>query len=243
MRNIIRQASKGDTARVVGTFCLLLLMAAGMAGCSEVSKSPEINSAYERNFEIIGPEKDKLLGIVNPVIYQMVDRKNVNAEPVSIPVITKEGKEVKLKAGRYMFTGYPTGNIFVYDENGDLILSEIVGSYEGAGSLTMDIQSSYTVRADGGYDSVEITPVPTALTTDLTAGLWEVGQDIEPGEYEIAIDSKYGYLHVYEEGKEPRVFELIGGEIAKSDGLVTLEEGQVVRVTGTSLIRFTRTDS
>lgn len=150
---------------------------------------------------------------------------------------------MKLKAGRYMITGYPTGNIFVYDEKGDLVLSEIVGSYAGPGSLTIDIQSGYTVRADGGYDSVEITPVPTALATDLTAGLWEVGLDIEPGEYEIALDTKYGYLHVFEEGKEPRVFELIGGEIAKSDGHVTLEEGQVIRVTGTSLIRFTRANS
>ncbi|GKV54777.1 hypothetical protein NCCP2222_07240 [Sporosarcina sp. NCCP-2222] len=243
MKNIIRRASKGNTVGVVGTYCFLLLMAAGMAGCSEVPKSPEINSAYEQDFEIIGPEKDKLLGSVNPGVYKTADRTNRNAEPVSIPVVTKEGKEVELKTGRYMFTGYPTGNIFVYDEKGDLVLSEIVGSYTGSGSLTIDIQSGYTVRADGGYDSVEITPVPTALATDLTTGLWEVGQDIEPGKYEIAIDSKYGYLHVFEEGKEPRVFELIGGEIAKSDGVVTLEEGQMLRVTGTSLIRFTHTDS
>ncbi|MCG3089529.1 hypothetical protein [Sporosarcina cyprini] len=243
MKNIMRQASKGNTAGIAGTFCLLLLMAVGMAGCSEVPKSPEINSAYEQNFEIIGPEKEKMLGAVNPGIYQMVDRENRSAEPVSIPVVPKEGTEVKLKSGRYMFTGYPTGNIFVYDEKGDLILSEIVGSYAGSGSLTIDIQSSYTVRADGGYDSVEITPVPTALATDLTTGLWDVGQDIEPGDYEIALDYGYGYLHVFEEGKEPRVFELIGGEIAKSDGHVTLEEGQVIRVTGTSLIRFTRAKS
>ncbi|MDN4606268.1 hypothetical protein [Sporosarcina highlanderae] len=215
-----------------------------ISGCNEFPEvSSEIVAPYEKNYEIVGSEKDSLLDSNHPAIYKTVDRENKGVEPVMIPVVPIEGKEVSLKTGRYIITGYPVGNIFIYDENRNLLLTELVGSYAGVRSLTVDIDASYTVRADGGYDSVQITPVSTSLSTDLSAGLWNVGQDIESGDYDIAIELGYAYLHVFEEGKEPIVYELIGGTVGKTDGHVKLKEGQMLRVTKTSMLKFTPRDS
>ena len=239
MRNIIRQSNKGMYAKysILG----VIISSTLLAGCNELPKpSQEKVSHYEKNFEIIGAEKERMIGLVNGAIYRSVDRANKTAKPQTISVVPIEGVEISLGTGRYMITGYPAGNIFIYDENGELILTEIVGSYAGSGSLTLDIDSSYTVRADGGYDSVQITPVKTVLATDLTTGLWKVGTDIAPGEYDIEIEEAYGYLQIFEEGKEPILFELIGGKVGQTNGQVTLKAGQTIRVTDTSFIKFTK---
>src|SRR6185312_10365814 len=99
---------------------------------------------YEKNFEIIGAEKDELIGKVNPAIFMTANRSNKEAEQVERGVFTKEGVKVKLNSGRYSITGYPAGNIFIYDGNGDLVIREIVGHAGGVGSLTVDIEGTYT---------------------------------------------------------------------------------------------------
>ncbi|MDW0118267.1 hypothetical protein QTL97_15140 [Sporosarcina thermotolerans] len=240
MKSIIRL-----TNNVCGNSRWRLIVTVGLtvgilAGCNEFPEvASEIVAPYEKNYEIVGLEKDALLDSNNHAIYRTVNRENKGVEPVTIPVVPIEGKEVSLKTGRYIITGYPAGNIFIYDENRNLLLTELVGSYAGVSSLTVDIDASYTVRADGGYDSVQITPISTSLSTDLSAGLWNVGQDIESGDYDITIEHGYAYLHVFEEGKEPIVYELIGGTVGKTDGHVKLKEGQMLRVTKTSMLKFT----
>ncbi|HEX5563860.1 MAG TPA: hypothetical protein VFX34_02780 [Sporosarcina sp.] len=193
---------------------------------------------YERNFEIIGAEKDELIGKVNPAIFATVDRSNEAAEQVESPVYTKEGVKVNLQPGRYMISGYPAGNIFIYDEKGDLVIREIVGHTGGVGSLTVDIEGAYTVFADGGYDHVSFVPVPTALSTDLNAGIWEVGLDIEAGKYTFGSEYGLGYVEIHEEGKEPVLYEVIGGNETGSRSHAELTEGQKIRITGISLVNF-----
>ncbi|MEZ7172820.1 hypothetical protein [Sporosarcina sp. OR05] len=215
-----------------------------LVGCNAMNASPtEKLIAYEENFEIKGQEKEQMIGTVSPAIYKQVDRGNENAEQISIPVVPKEGVDVQLATGRYVMTGDPVGNIFVYDKEGRLILTEIVGSYAGAGSLTIDVDASYTVRADGGYDTVSFTPISTSIQTEsLSTGLWVVGTDIEAGTYTVSIDSGYGYLHVLEEGEEPLVYEMIGGSVAKSESRIDLHDGQIVRVKNASFISFKKVD-
>ena len=99
----------------------------------------------------------------------------------------KEGAKVNVEAGRYVLTGYPTGNIFIYDEDDNLLVREIVGEKAGVPTLTADIDSTFTILFDGGYDTVTIIPVKTELSTELTTGIWDVGLDIEPGNYTISI--------------------------------------------------------
>ena len=218
------------------TSCLLIL-----SGCHPLqqSESDKID-LYEKNFEIVGSEKDELIGQVNPAIFTTADRSNKEAEQVESDVFTKEGVKVTLQSGRYSISGYPAGNIFIYDKNGDLVIREIVGHSGIVGSsLTVDIEDTYTVFADGGFDHVSFTPVPTQLSTNLTAGIWEVGLDIEAGDYSIGSENGLGYIEIHETGTEPVLYEIIGGTQSGSKSRVKLTEGQKVRVTGISSVQFT----
>lgn len=220
---------------------LLIGCAAGcalLAGCNPMQVKPSAQAvAYSENFELGGPEKVELVGDIHPALFHTADRDNENLEPVDIPVVPPEGSEIQVASGRYMITGYPVGNIFIYDEDGELILTEIVGDYFGWGSLTVDLEPSYTIRADGGYDSLSIIPMPTTLNTDsLMTGLWTVGLDVEAGLYEATVSQGYGYLEILEEGAEPQLYELIGGNTGKSASRIELKEGQVVRVTKTAQV-------
>ncbi|WHT47853.1 hypothetical protein QNH10_17450 [Sporosarcina thermotolerans] len=49
------------------------------------------------------------------------------------------------------------------------------------------------------------------MATELTAGIWEVGLDIEAGEYIVSMDYGLGYLEIHEKDKEPILYEIIGG--------------------------------
>lgn len=218
--------------------CILIL-----SGCHPMQKSEsEKIDPYEKNFEIVGPEKDVLIGKVNPAIFNTVDRSNKNAEQVESGVFTKEGVNVALQPGRYTISGYPAGNIFIYDENGDLVIREIVGHAGGVGSLTVDIDDAYSIFADGGYDHVSFVPVPTQLSTDLNSGIWEVGLDIDAGDYLFGSEYGLGYLELHEEGKDPVLYEVIGGNETGSKSRVKLKEGQKLRVTGISLVNFKPVD-
>ncbi|MCM3759126.1 hypothetical protein M3197_16950 [Sporosarcina aquimarina] len=232
MKNIIHNGG------VLVFVCLLL------SGCQakQIPTSDQI-FLYEQNFELTGDEKDELIKPVNPAIFTSVDRNNPEAEAVSVPVVPKTGEDLKLKTGRYMITGYPTGNISIFDSEGEQILREIVGDYAGATSLTVSVEESYTVRADGGYDSINIFTAPTSLNTDLSAGIWEVGTDIKAGTYTISLDQGYGYLQILEKEKDSILYELIGGTIGRTESIVKLKKGQWLRVTDTSLITFLPKDS
>ncbi|WHT48580.1 hypothetical protein QNH10_01720 [Sporosarcina thermotolerans] len=133
MKSIIRL-----TNNVCGNSRWRLIVTVGLtvgilAGCNEFPEvASEIVAPYEKNYEIVGLEKDALLDSNNHAIYRTVNRENKGVEPVTIPVVPIEGKEVSLKTGRYIITGYPAGNIFIYDENRNLLLTELVGSYAGS---------------------------------------------------------------------------------------------------------------
>ncbi|MDN4606892.1 hypothetical protein [Sporosarcina highlanderae] len=215
--------------------CLLL-----MTGCNPLQgTATEKIINYEKNFEIVGSEKDELIGKVNPEIFFTANRSNEGLEQVGHNVYTKEGVKVNLQEGRYLITGQPAGNIFIYDENGNLVIREVVG-YGGVASLSVDIKDSYTIFADGGYDYVNFTPLSTLPSTELTAGIWEVGLDIEAGEYIVSNDNGLGYLEVHEKGKEPILYEIIGGsQISQSTSRVSLIDGQKLRVTKISKVLFT----
>ena len=114
---------------LISVSCLLML-----SGCHPLQQSEsDKTDPYEQNFEIVGSEKDELIGKVNPAIFTTVDRSNEGAELVESAVYTKEGVKVTLQPGRYTISGYPAGNIFIYDENGDLVIREIVGHSGGVG--------------------------------------------------------------------------------------------------------------
>ncbi len=126
----------------------------------------------------------------------------------------------------------------IYDEDDNLLVREIVGEKAGVPTLTADIDSTFTILFDGGYDAVTIVPVKTELSTELTTGIWDVGLDIEPGNYTISIPHGYGLVQIFEEGKDPQLFELTKGGLTNSKSLVQLKEGQKVRVSKVPVVYF-----
>lgn len=222
---------------------LAVLLIGLAAGCQANSvPSSEYVARYAENQEITGKEKQELIGSVHPGLFTEVDRANSEARETAVPVVPKTGETITLPPGRYMIAGNPTGNIYLLDKDGKQVLREIVGDYAGAHTLTVSVDESMTVRADGGYDSVSVFLAETELRNALSAGVWKVGTDIAPGVYTISTDEIYGYLQILEKGRDPVLHELIGGTAGKTESRVELKEGQWLRVTKTSTVVFNPAD-
>lgn len=234
MNNRKRCNAKRNFIAVFGSLLLL-------SGCHNLQGSnQEISNAYADNYEISGTTRDDIIGTVSPAIYTTVDRSNKEAKRKYGPVSSKKGVKLSLETGRYIITGHPTGRVFIYDEDGNLLVQEIVGDKVGVPALTADIDSSFSVVMDGGYDIVTIEPVKTKLSTELAPGIWDVGLDIAPGHYTISTPYGYGFVQIFEQGEEPRLFELTAGELTNSQSRVQLKEGQKVRVSKVSIVNFER---
>ncbi|MDN4607997.1 hypothetical protein [Sporosarcina highlanderae] len=210
-----------------------------LSGCHNLQgKKSEMISVYADNYEITGTTRDAIVGTIHPAIFTTVNRGNIEAKRTYGPMPTKRGAKLTIEAGRYSFTGYPSGNIYIYDKDDNLLIREIVGDKAGVPTLTADIDSTFSIMFDGGYNTVTIQPVKTKLSTELTTGIWDVGLDIEPGDYTIGIPYGYGFVQILEQGKDPQLFELTGGGLTNSKSLVQLKKGQKVRVSKVSVVYF-----
>ncbi|MDW0116881.1 hypothetical protein QTL97_08045 [Sporosarcina thermotolerans] len=220
---------------LIGIFICMLVL----SGCHNLQGTKsEKRIVYADNYEITGTTKDEMIGKVHPAIFTTVDRSNIEAKRTFGPMPTKRGAMLKIETGRYKMTGHPSGNIYIYDKDNNLLVQEIVGEKAGVPTLTVDIDSTYSILFDGGYNTVTIEPVGTMLSTELTAGIWDVGLDIEPGDYTISIPDGYGFVQILEQGADPRLFELMGSELKSSKSRVQLQEGQKVRVSRVSVVYF-----
>lgn len=223
------------TPVVVVLFILSLFV---LAGCDQMVQeaSPEKVARYQANYEIIGTEKEEMLDHVSETVYETGDRSNRAAEEVLVNAV-KPGEKITVPSGRYQITGQMTGNVYIHDENGNLLFHDILSGPYGVESITIDLNETNIVSVDG-LDQVAVSPVATQLSTDLTAGIWEVGTDIEEGNYSITGDDGFGYLQVFDPNENPSVYEVIGGAFASTESEVQLYEGQKLRITGISLIHF-----
>ncbi|MCG3088738.1 hypothetical protein [Sporosarcina cyprini] len=214
--------------------CLFIL-----SGCHNLQGSnSEMRSAYADNFEISGTTKEEIIGTVHPAIFTTVDRSNKEAIRKYGPVSSKNGIKLKTGAGRYELSGFPTGTISIFDQDNNLLLHEIVGDKAGSPTVTADIDSTFSILFDGGYNAITLQPVKTTLSTELTTGIWDVGLDIEPGDYTISIPEGHGFVHIFEQGEDPRLYELFGGGLTNTASTVQLKKGQKVRVSKTSTVYF-----
>jgi hypothetical protein len=217
--------------------CIFVLI-----GCSQQPSDKVL--LYEENNEIIGPERDEIVGEISDTIYDSIDRSNANAQEIMIGPIEGTGEDITPPEGRYTITGQsPNGNpqsgrLLVYDENGTLLIDELIDYGYGVGSVTVDLNGSHTVHIDG-LDQAAFTPTPTQISNQLSAGIWEVGTDIEAGSYSVMADSEFAYgdLIIFEEGKTTRVFEVLN-TTPESKIDVTLTEGQKLKISGLSLLQF-----
>ena len=221
-------------------FILFILSLFILTGCNRFFHEPptEIVMRYQENYEIIGSEKDEMLENVSKTIFETSDRSNSKAVEVEIGVVTREGKEIRVPSGRYQISGKVVGAVYIRDGNGDLLFRDILGSGYGVQSITIDLDEQHIIRMDGDLEQVHVSPVPTGLSTELTAGIWEVGLDIKEGAYSITTPYGLGSLQIFDPNEEPRVYEVIGGNFSATTSDVQLSDGQQLRINGISRINF-----
>src|SRR5690606_25209409 len=169
-------------------FLVLIIGLFVLSGCGQ--EPSEIVLAYQENSEIIGSEKDSIIGEVSDTIYDSIDRSNAKAEEIFLGPIEGQGVDITPPEGRYRISadmppdGMPqSGRILVHDEEGVLLLSEII-DYSFAVSVTVDLSGSHTVHIDG-LDYAMLIPGETEVSDDRAAGSWEVGKEIAARNYSI----------------------------------------------------------
>lgn len=230
MRSIIY---KGHRDMKIPIFLMFFASLFVFSGCESHSEEALL---YEENYEITGSEKEELVGEISETIYDSIDRSNANAKEVIIDAIYNEGEDLSLPEGRYHITGQLTGNVSIRDREGKELFHALLAPPPlGVDSVTVDVSNTHVVHVDG-FEEVHITPAPTQLATELNTGIWEVGKDIEEGQY-VVTGNELGYLQVFEKGKSPQVYEVIGGNGATKMN-VQLKNGQKLVITDLLNIKF-----
>lgn len=239
MRNTTTALINVKSSRL--SLVLLIIVLIVLSGCDRVLNASSFNnmSAIEKNSEIIGGEKDEIVGDVSKGIYQSIDRANEKAEAFETSGIPKSGVEVKVPEGRYTIQAGSAGNVFIYDEEGELLMRELFDGMFGVESIELDIGENYTLFFDGGLYWATLSPTETTMSNELSSGIWEVGVDIEAGNYVVTADEgTLGYLQVFEIDEEVQVYELMSGDTLQTTSEVQLIDGQKLKITGIPLVVF-----
>ncbi|SES61760.1 hypothetical protein SAMN05216389_10131 [Oceanobacillus limi] len=239
MKNIIMKAEKpvrgGEKMkRMIITIFIISLFV--LVGCQQNPSEKVLH--YEANNEIIGTEKDEIIGDVSDTIYESIDRSNSEAEEMMVGPVEREGEEVTPSKGRYTISGGLSGRVVISDEQGNLLLEEILDQAYGVQSVTVDLNGSHSVYFDGVEEAM-ISPAQTNFSNELSAGIWEVGKDIEAGDYSVmaASEQAFGDLMIFEEGESTRLYEIIDTS-PESMIEVSLEDGQKVKISGLAFLEF-----
>lgn len=219
----------------VGMLGMLLLV-----GCNDVKGLPDEKAEiYDENHEIIGDEKQEIIGKTNPVIFESFSRKKHKAtnKTMELDIEKIEQSGIHLPTGRYQLSGDVTGRILVFDANGKEVFQELINQQGGVESVVLNIENTYTIKADGFINAYAL-PVDTKYANELSAGLWEVGKDIKPGEYDVSADAGLGHLQVLEKDGKPRLYELISSKFVNTKSEIQLQAGQILKITGVNSVRF-----
>jgi hypothetical protein len=222
-------------------FISLLFLSGCTSSVFQAAPSEKAKS-YQENYEIIGQEKEEMLEEMNisETIFDISDRDKTDEEMEednSFDVVNKG--EFTLPAGRYWFTGETSGNIFIYDEEGQLLIHEIIG-YPGVLGFFADVNESHTIKIDGLETASAFLGWEKETSSELDAGIWHVGLDIEPGSYTISAAGGFGHVIILEPNGETQVFEMIGSRSVSTESEIELKEGQVMRVIGISSVEIER---
>lgn len=197
--------------RIIIIFGLLFLM----SGCTLLADTEQTEEtlAYKANYEIIGKEKDELIGDPHPELFEP-SIKELDFDDY-LYIEYKARKPFQLSTGRYEIRGTGTGYVYLYDENGELVYREYMAY--GMEKIEVDIKDSYDFRFNG-LESVLLVKIEPELKTELTPGIYEVGTHIPPGEYEVT-GTGFGYIKVFSDKDDAKLFEVIGdiGSILSSD--------------------------
>lgn len=168
-------------------------------------------------------------------------RDNSNAKETTLNTGTfTAGKDLPI--GRYICTPTSGSGNFIVTENDIPVINEILGGTENLGtpSVTDDFKDGQKIQISG-LKGVKFTPAETKLKTELTTGKWEVGLDIEPGNYVAGVKSGNGNFFVYR-GGVPIVNEILGENDSLSVPNVTIDikNGDIIQISGLTNVTFTK---
>lgn len=148
--------------------------------------------------------------------------------------------------GRYVITcpEGESGNISASSAKDPLALNEILGTALGLGvpSVTTDLTDGEEIKISG-LSAVTFTPATTELRTSLSAGDWEVGLDVEAGNYIVTpAAGESGNFALYSKSGFPETIEILGdaGGLGVPNVTVELEDGQKIAIAGLSEVTFTK---
>jgi len=194
-----------------------------------------------------------------------LDNPLTNTEKNEVAVVPREsvaGKEpvvlenspdtytagVDIEPGRYMVTterGY--GGFVVYEVGSNYPeISELIGFFADphhVPSVAVTLAEDQEIMVYGArLSKVTFTPLDTVLLTELCTGIWVVGMDIEPGTYTVhSKDGRSGNLTLFD-GDLPIARVLLGdgeGNFKKSE-IITIKEGEIIRISNIPTVVFER---
>lgn len=144
-----------------------------------------------------------------------------------------------ITAGRYVCSGDSSGNFFLYDKSGMPQVNEILGGTEfGVTTVTTDLEEGQKIEIKS-INNVLFKPAETKILSELSAGTWEVGLDIEEGRYVASVESGSGNFFVYR-NKMPKVNEILeaAGELGVPNVTIELKKGDIIKISGLDKVTF-----
>lgn len=238
---MMREAKKLQHSSVIIVLFSILFLSGCTSTFFEAVPSEKAKS-YEENHEIIGTEKEEMLKNLNisETIFDVSDRDNRDPEMEDVYYFdVANEEEFTLPTGRYWFSGEISGNIYIYDDEGHLLIHEIIG-HPGVLGFFADVDESHTIKIDGLEYAAAHMNLEIEFPSELSAGIWHVGTDIEPGSYTINSLSGFGHVIILDPNGDAQIFEMVGSQTTSTESEINLRDGQVVRVTGISSVEFER---
>jgi hypothetical protein len=131
-----------------------------------------------------------------------------------------------------------SGNLFIYDADGNLVTNEIIGDDQSYG-----IRECITVMDEGftikisGIDRVMFTPVITGGVTPnyenktLVPGYYLVGHTVAAGKYTVTPSRSSGNFFVYRNGSV-QANEILGGDYGIDSYNIELKDNDLIYTSG-----------
>jgi len=186
--------------------------------------------AYKQNFEIIGKEKEALIGDIHPDIFEPAIEEKQSEEANVLFIDHKADKPYQVPTGRYSISGEGTGYIYLYDGQENLVYQEFIAY--GIESVEVDIKDDYDFRFNG-LERVALVEVEPEVKEVLSPGIWEVGIHIDPGVYKVSGEG-YGYLKLLSNQGDHQLFEFLGSAFTETEITIEFSEKEKVIITGLS---------
>lgn len=167
---------------------------------------------------------------------------NSNAKSITLNAGTYYvGKQIN--PGIYITEADSSGKVELYDSQGNKIFDETIK--ENGNSIP---NKSVIILKDGdklvisGMNKLSFTPYKRQYRDVLNQGIWQVGQNVKPGNYMIEIPSGVGVISVSDAIGMPIFNELVNNSVSQSVK-ISLVKGDNINIMGLSGVKLVPLDN